>query len=242
MNIQTTKDYKKFKIISGNRPLNRANLKQITKSIAENNMLSVSPIIVNEDFEIVDGQHRFQIAKENGYEIPYIVLKGGNLRAVHLLNNVNRRWNVEDYIKSYSSLGLPVYKRFLRFMQDTELAAQPASYMIWNRGGGTIFRLIKNGDMPEITDAILKEAHARFDIYSKILDHAEGNMAAGRKETLIQTVLTVIKNNFSDALIAELNKRNVEFKHQINVVGYLREFEQILNWNTKKTENLVRLF
>lgn len=50
-----TNDYSLFKTLKGNRNINQAHLYRLTKSIKEKYLLS--PIVVNEHFEIIDGQN-----------------------------------------------------------------------------------------------------------------------------------------------------------------------------------------
>jgi len=58
--IFITNDYGKFKKLKGNRTLKKN--KSLENSIARSGILV--PIEVNEQFEILDGQNRFEIAKK----------------------------------------------------------------------------------------------------------------------------------------------------------------------------------
>lgn len=239
MNIQTTKNYKLFKFILGNRPLNRNNLRMITRSIAQENLLDVAPIIVNENMEIVDGQHRFQIAKENGFPINYLVLNGGELKHIHMLNNVSRKWGSEDYVRSYATQGNANYKRFLAFMQEHNMAASPAICLIKGFGGGRQNYLLKSGGFT-MSQEEQDGAEERADIYTRIVTHFEG--VVFRRERLIQAIVILDKAGFAEELIKRLDERDVKLTHQIDVANYLRAFEAVLNYNVKKAENFTRLF
>ena len=60
--VYTTTDYFLFKPIEGNRHKNLLHLSRLKKSISANYLFTV--IIVNEKYEIIDGQHRFQCIKD----------------------------------------------------------------------------------------------------------------------------------------------------------------------------------
>ena len=60
--IYATTDYDKFKFLEGNRKLRLNNLEKMRESMIEEQL--VIPICVNENFEIIDGQHRYTICKE----------------------------------------------------------------------------------------------------------------------------------------------------------------------------------
>ena len=69
--IQKSKDYNIFKTLTGNRELNISHKEKLKKSFKENYL--ISPIIINEKYEIIDGQHRFNAARELGYYVYYIL-------------------------------------------------------------------------------------------------------------------------------------------------------------------------
>ena len=60
--VMMTNDYNMFKNIEGNRNINKIHLKRLKQSIQEKHIMV--PIIVNGKYEIIDGQHRFQSAKD----------------------------------------------------------------------------------------------------------------------------------------------------------------------------------
>ena len=60
--VLMTNDYSMFESMSGNRDVNDLHIKRLKESMQEK-YISV-PIIVNEKNQIIDGQHRFQSAKE----------------------------------------------------------------------------------------------------------------------------------------------------------------------------------
>ena len=79
--IEETVDYDKFSLIEGNRPFNKGLLLTLEESIVEEgNYLADNPIIVNERLEIIDGQHRWNIAKKLHLPLYYIISNGLGLR------------------------------------------------------------------------------------------------------------------------------------------------------------------
>lgn len=85
LTVLRTNDYEKFNHLSGNRIINELNLAKIKKSMEENFL--ISPILVNEHLEIIDGQHRLQAVKELGFPVYYFVNKGYGLKEVQALNS-----------------------------------------------------------------------------------------------------------------------------------------------------------
>ena len=62
--IRETNNYDIFKNMLGNRELKDKNYKKLMRSINEKQL--IIPILVNEKFEIIDGQHRFSACKSLG--------------------------------------------------------------------------------------------------------------------------------------------------------------------------------
>ena len=97
--IYETDNYDKFKIIDGNRPIEHA--KKIIESIKEIGMLW-QPVLVNERFEIIDGQGRYLASKTLGRKILYVVQPGLTIKHARCLNENSTIWKIKDYIHSYA--------------------------------------------------------------------------------------------------------------------------------------------
>jgi hypothetical protein len=111
--VQSTTDYFLFKSIDGNRNLNPLHLNRLKKSMEKNYL--ISPIMVNENFKIIDGQHRFECCKELGLPVYYISINGYGLNEVHILNQNSKNWNADDYLEGYCKLGYEHYIEYLKF-------------------------------------------------------------------------------------------------------------------------------
>lgn len=114
--IYRTNNYDKFKRLEGNREVDAKKVKKIKKSIEEVGYIS-NPIIVNENFEVIDGQHRLQALKELGKPIEYIIQKKLNIKEVLYMNVNQEKWSMMDYIKSHAELGNESYKRLLDLVE-----------------------------------------------------------------------------------------------------------------------------
>lgn len=158
--VHTTKDYFLFKPIEGNRNKNIIHLSRLKKSISENYLFTV--IIVNEKYEIIDGQHRFECVKELKLPLHYIVCKGYGLNEVHVLNQNSKTWNADDYLTGYCNLENKNYLQYKKFKEKYQLGHNECMAMLTgvNTGGGNIFEDFKNGNF-KITH--LEEAEHRAE-------------------------------------------------------------------------------
>lgn len=100
--VFVTKEFHLFKTIEGNRPVNPLHVEKLANSMLERQL--AVPIIVNENFEIIDGQHRFAAISENGLPLYFLVRKGYNLSDVQRLNVNSENWSLSDFLAGYIKL------------------------------------------------------------------------------------------------------------------------------------------
>lgn len=116
MRIEKTTDYKRFALLGGNRVVSRAHVKHIKNSMLEKTI--PVPIIVNQNLQIIDGQHRFLAASELKKPIHYIKMSGLSLPDVQRLNSNSKNWSLNDYLQSYLDLKKKHYRVYADFMKE----------------------------------------------------------------------------------------------------------------------------
>lgn len=130
-----TNDYNRFSLLNGNRNVNKLHVERLKSSFQKNYLLS--PIVVNENFEIIDGQHRFNAAKALGLPVNYIVAKGYGLIEVQLLNTNMKNWSKAEYLKSYCDLGFSEYIKMKKFMDHfPDFGIAVSEQLLTNTYGG----------------------------------------------------------------------------------------------------------
>jgi hypothetical protein len=119
--VLKTNDYSRFKSRDGNRSLNELHLKRLTQSVMQNDLLHANPILVNEKYEIIDGQHRFNVCRQLQKPVHYVQVKGLGLSEIQILNANSKNWKLEDYIDGYCQMNLPEYCYLKNIMKKSEL-------------------------------------------------------------------------------------------------------------------------
>ena len=158
--VHTTKDYFLFKSIDGNRNKNLLHINRLKKSMADNYLFTV--IIVNEKYEIIDGQHRFDVIKELKLPLNYITCKGYGLNEVHILNQNSKTWNADDYLAGYVNLGYSNYLEYKKFKDKYQFGHNECMAMLSgvSTGGGSLFENFKDG---KFKVSHLKEAYHKAE-------------------------------------------------------------------------------
>jgi ParB-like chromosome segregation protein Spo0J len=78
--VNQTNDYEMFKTLDGNRTVNKLHVSRLKESFKTAYLLS--PILINQQNQIIDGQHRFEAAKILGLPVNYIICNDYGLKEV----------------------------------------------------------------------------------------------------------------------------------------------------------------
>ena len=117
--IYESNNYDAFRLLKNNREINEAVVRKIIKSV-QNVGYVLSPILVNENMEIIDGQHRFEAFKRLGLTIVYCVQEGAGVKECQSLNIGQSNWRTMDFIKSYAGQGNENYVRLLHLLGENQ--------------------------------------------------------------------------------------------------------------------------
>lgn len=128
--IYFTDNYSLFRIIDGNREINTAKISRIENEILHGvDVLRYCPIIVQEKvdnnhqayLEIIDGQHRFYVAKNTLSRVWYVLVKTFDLKDIASINSNSSNWKAQDYINCYLKQKNPNYETLNEFLLKYQL-------------------------------------------------------------------------------------------------------------------------
>jgi hypothetical protein len=168
--INKTKEYGKFVLRTDNRAkIDSAHVKALVKSIQGKNMLQYRPIMINEKWEVIDGQHRLKAAEKLGVEIYYEMNKNLEAQDIILINN-QKSWGIADYLNFYCAQGNQEYIKLKEFMTSNNLNLKVA--LILSLGSSLSKRQVfKNGDYvfnEEMKDSCLEKCWDTIEFIQKI--------------------------------------------------------------------------
>lgn len=129
--VRTTTDYGQFKYIESNRPVSKEHVQRLVTSFEKNpSLIATRPILVNENLEIIDGQHRLQACMFLRIPVHYIVAEGTDIAAAQTMNAIQRNWNIMDYARSYALAGNEHYRTFLNYIDEYPIPATTLMYYL----------------------------------------------------------------------------------------------------------------
>lgn len=154
--IFETKEYDKINQLEGNRKILINNVKNIKKSIKENGYKKSKPISIDNNLNVIDGQHRKQACEELNIGVPFVIENEHNnsLILTQSLNTNQKNWSLIDYVRSYASLGKKDYIIFLKILKEEEISASTLVWLLYKSRNGEAQDKIKKGKL------ICTELHA----------------------------------------------------------------------------------
>lgn len=113
--VYQTRNYDQFKVLDGNRGVSDGRVTKIKKSIREVGYIP-SPIIVNENYEVIDGQGRLQACRELNEPVAFVRIPGIGIKECISMNINQTNWRLVDYIQSYSDRGEVSYRYLMNLL------------------------------------------------------------------------------------------------------------------------------
>ncbi len=231
--IRYTTNYDIFKKLEGNRDVGKRKAK-ILESINSVGYVPI-PIIVNEKYEVIDGQGRLEAAEELGIAVCYAVYPGLTIGDCIALNAHGTNWTMPDYIRSHAARNNANYVRLMNLASAHPNTSVPIiSAIAAGCLGGPQNDQIKSGayvfpaeryvivdhvltEMEEIVGPIKSKLNGRVDkfIYAVCFALEHTNVDYYRLKEVIQ------KNASTIAPIA-------------TTIGALKEIERLYNYHIRQ--------
>lgn len=250
--VRKTNDYSLFKPLVGNRVLNKLHVKRLKDSFEKTYLLN--PIIVNEKYEIIDGQHRFQSAKELGKPVNFIVAPNYGLREVQILNENMKNWRKEDYLNAYCDLGHPEYLKFREFMNlfpDFGIAICEALLKDIARTGANKTTTSKDAisetnKCGQYTIKDFQDGSFKIKDYDYAVENAEKIMMIKpyydgfNRASFVSAMIGIFKNeNYNHAqFLSKLSYQPNAIQHCANVTQYKLLIEDVFNYRSREKVSL----
>lgn len=207
--VYQTKDYSVFVHLKENREVKEQRVKKIRKSIDSVGYIR-NPIIVNEKMEIIDGQGRFEVLKEKGYPIEFVIDEGIGVDECRAMNQDQTNWSVKDYVNSYCESGNKNYMNLKELADRHKEFNIMTIYSISNSkfscgGGGDNSKILKSGKA-DFSKEKFEEAKETLDYVSRFIHIA--NKIGGSRSLFYCVVGFIYQNKLCDTerLYDMLNK------------------------------------
>lgn len=212
--LKKTRDYKKFKSIRGNRPHKVNNT--LKQSIEKYGMLS--PVIVNRSMQVVDGQHRLDVAKKLKIPVEYII-KDIPEQSIIEMNSTQKKWRLVDYVNYFCSKNKISYKRLRVLCKSYDLSINSVLAIL--KGGvliGIGTKNLKEGRL-SITEEDVRIFKRRMKSLSPIFKSNRREFESKlKKSRMLPMLVKLIEHEKYDHL-SFINNLNESLPYDIKSVG-----------------------
>jgi hypothetical protein len=240
--VFVTNDYAKFKFLQGNRSVDPAHVQELVNSMSENYLQM--PIHVNQNFQIIDGQHRLEALQILEKPVYYIMHDGWSLDEVHILNTHQVNWSSLDYLNSYVSRGNQQYKIFQKFMDDYGFGYQVSYALLTGTSSAPRGHKTKEFRKGRFEVVDLQKAISVAEIIKSFAHFYVGFHAHSKisyRDNFCLAIIRIANKNidYIDELLEKFKKTAPMLYHRALVVDYIKDLEDQYN-KGKHSNNIVR--
>lgn len=228
--IYETTDYKKFKKMTGNRDLK----KRPDKYMASIRAFGViAPVIVNELFEVVDGQARLECCERLNIPVPYIIKPGIRLEEVVDVNTNNKKWTITDIVHGNAEQGDLSSKYFEALKAQFKYEDAVVFYALIGSvvNGIQIPKSLKYYDVTTEEYSMAIERLVYLDKLKPYIKHVHGTM-----RHFYMAVLWLYNNDGIDAnrLFESIRNRCSTILPMPTINIALEQLQDLYNWKRSK--------
>ena len=252
--VYTTTNLNIFKFMDdGNRPVDKKHVNQLKDRLSEKYLRTI--IKVNDNMEIIDGQHRYSAIKELNEEnekkglplmsIEFIICKNYGIEECCQYNGKSKNWSNKNITEGGKSLDIEEYKIYDKFVKEFNL---PHNVTIGLLTG--ITTNVKNSDEFKNLKLEIKDVNESLDNANKIIDIVNtGVIPIGRADQPISVfglaLLDILMvDGYDHNRMVRKCKEYVEregrsLRRLTNITEPLIEFEEIYNYKERRKGTFI---
>lgn len=227
-----TSDYNMFSFIANNRVVSKAHVNKIIASMEKKRL--VSPILINEKGQIIDGQHRFLAQKELSFPIPYIKQSGYGEKETQILNNNTKNWSLGDWELHYCNKNIRDYLIYRDFRKQYRFTTEQCQMLLSEQSNNEAF---KDGFF-KVED--FRKATMRADMIVSV-----GKYFRDYKDRMFMRAMIACFDNKDynhNRFLKKLSYQGNSLVKCVDKKSYLRLIEEIYNFKSRETSKKLRLF
>ncbi|MBV5348866.1 ParB-like nuclease domain-containing protein [bacterium] len=228
--IHYTSDYGQFRFLRGNRDLNEGKVNKIIKSVNDGlNFFKYCPILVNEEYYIIDGQHRFVSCKKLKLPIFFVIVPNFSLRQIAEINNNQSKWKIRDFMNCYidADHNKQHYQELERIAGEYKinLSAAITMLMYGKVGAGGSSEAFRDGNFKvNFLDQTIKLLNLAkdYDPYG----------ADWKQRAFLQAIEKLVASEKYDhaAVLKKFDKHSMKVEPQSTCKEYLVHIEELYNF------------
>lgn len=232
--IKETRDYKLFKLLDSNREIDEGHVKDLMSKMKNDNLLEVNPIQVNEQFQVIDGQHRLKAAEKLG--IPVYYVQSPRLREKHIINlNITKKtWSLADYMHHHCTKQKPEYLKLQKFIEENDISLNLAIALCDHWRSAKAIQRFRDGDFV-FNEAFGKELIEKANAIIELIKQRIGFKPFLRSTSFFKAICVMLgtANIDHQLFYQKIEMQLPKIGHQTSVKLYCDMFLEIYNYKMK---------
>lgn len=241
MKTKSSKNYEWFKFYSNNRPISQIHLNNLRKQFKKyGNITEISPITVNPNGFIMDGQHRRILCEEFNYPVFYNE-NNQNKELTAEMNAYQRPWTNLDYINFFAPFK-PEYELLKRFIKDNGVTYPIASTVLFSQVNRKYAEDLGLKDGTIQVSPFLKGAQKNMDIISQIGEKMHSYMTERYVRGIVKCLYNkdFDINRFMKKLDTVMNNSPTLPNPRLTAItDVMRNLETIYNYKSTESNTVV---
>lgn len=241
--IYTTTNYDLFVFTDWNRDISNARVVLMVESITKVGWLP-QPVLVNERFEVIDGQSRVKALEQCGLPVEFCIMEGIGRVECQMLNLFQKNWTTKNYIDSYVADGDENYI-WLREMlvKYKDLTTSVVLGVAVGKGktrcmGGQVNSVIQEGNL-KLSEAEKRHIDRVLFYLSRFAETV--NYLGGRKDTFYSALMFLYNLDVVDKEMLCEKVNNARYDGLVSSgtpEGWLTQFEEVYNKGLRKERKI----
>lgn len=229
--VYFTREYSAFKFIQGNRMLDELKIKRIIQDIKwGNNMLAAFPILVDDQLNIIDGQHRYYAAMKTKNNIYYIIYEPVAIQQIATMNSRQKGWKMIDYLDCYVSTGNNDYQILKEFEDTYDTGIGIAMLLL---SGSYDVKSYKEGSFKVYDLNRANEIATCLNIFNNTMLRRKTDFARAILKIYLAGIIDweVMKNKY--------NTSGIQITLAPNDKMYIQQLQHIYNYRNQKIQHII---
>lgn len=229
--IYWTEDYSLFNYLHGNRDISETKINKLIKDVQNGlNLFQYCPILVNSEYRIIDGQHRFFACRKLKHKIYYTIVPNFSLAQIAKLNNNQNRWKISDFLNCYIDAGKNShhYVALKTFIEKYKITVSLGANLLMvgsASSGGRNLEMFREGDFE------VKHLDEATKLMKKASEYSDYTDIYHSREFLCALQRLLSSNKFSHKkMLVKLQKNNLRIEKRANQKEYLTHLEELFNF------------
>lgn len=214
--ILSTTDYDSMIFYDFNRKIDSVHLRRLIQSITRKNLLYLSPVLLSDKMEVIDGQHRIEAAKALKVPIYYIVANDFDHEDIIALNNAKKTWTTEDFFNFFYIKGERAFQ-ITKDLMDKHNISLYTSLIVLSGNGKMNLKELRGG----VID--VSQSSAADVIVSCIKDYKpyfRDNVEMENRE-FVRCIRKLYLNEYNDSFIKK-DSADITYDHN-SIIKILKE-------------------